>query len=143
MAAKKMSNYNLSVIYCDDVRHEIDGKVTLVGCYNTKYLVEAFPVQIRQLVAHFTLDSKVDNPLQSGKYKVKVLINDEAIIDVEGDPEIDTITSSEHTGPRFTGGILLEAINISEEAVITFQITPPNGEPLKATPFLITTRKAD
>jgi hypothetical protein len=36
----------LSVIVCDDIRQEISGKVTLVGCYSGSLVLNGFPLVV-------------------------------------------------------------------------------------------------
>ena len=46
----------LHVTYCDDVRHEVSGKTTLVGCYGSEMLINGnFPYSLHKLCTHIVL----------------------------------------------------------------------------------------
>lgn len=49
-----MSRY-LHATFCDDIRHEIGGKISLVGCYSDKLLVSEFPQRLPKLCAQVLL----------------------------------------------------------------------------------------
>lgn len=44
-----MANRSLEVIYSDDVRHEVSGKISYIGCYNSQLWVQSFPLTLPKL----------------------------------------------------------------------------------------------
>lgn len=79
-----MSNRNLTATFCDDIRHEIGGKISLIGCYAGDMIVPVFPITLPKLCLHFTLTTRLDTPFhgpitvsifQSGNVISKVDIN--------------------------------------------------------------------
>lgn len=44
-----MSAGQISVLYCDDIRHEVAGKLSLIGVYADALLVHDFPVTLPKL----------------------------------------------------------------------------------------------
>jgi hypothetical protein len=39
-------------LYCDDIRNEVGNKLTLVGCYGTDLLLNAFPIVLPKLALY-------------------------------------------------------------------------------------------
>lgn len=63
-------------IFCDDIRHEITGKTTLVGVYNGQLIVSGIlPVTLPQICAAITL--RLTPPEQPLKAVVKIFRSDE------------------------------------------------------------------
>lgn len=53
-------------IFCDDIRNEINGKLTFVGCYNGAMFVSGeFPVMLPKLCAHMHVLTDVTQPFES------------------------------------------------------------------------------
>lgn len=67
--------------YCDDIRHELGGKLTLVGVYSSTLLVPSFPVVLPKLCMVLSIVTPAERPFQSLKLQV---FNDEAVL-AEGD----------------------------------------------------------
>ncbi|WP_115530629.1 DUF6941 family protein [Xanthomonas campestris] len=67
----------LSGFFCDDIRHEIDGKITLVGCYGPEMQVSGFPVVLNKLCAHVTISTPGSNPFP--ELRVAVLKDDDVL----------------------------------------------------------------
>jgi hypothetical protein len=49
------ANYSLTTIFCDDIRHEINGKVSLMGMYRGEMFVPDFPITLPKICAFFEL----------------------------------------------------------------------------------------
>lgn len=94
-----------SVIFCDDIRDEIGGKTTLVGCYTTEIVVNTdFPVTLPKfgIACRLVFDkfegSRIadiivvmpDQTVESASITVKVPLDAEAIVQsglVASDPD--------------------------------------------------------
>lgn len=50
-----MSDVNFNVTYCDDIRHEITGKISLIGCYAGAFYTSELPARFAKLCVHFSL----------------------------------------------------------------------------------------
>lgn len=58
-------------IFCDDIRHEISGKVTLVGCYTSHlYFTGEFPLKLARFGLQMNLVWPTDNPFDNCKLLV-------------------------------------------------------------------------
>lgn len=71
-----MTTARFSCLYCDDVRTEVGGKLSLMGIYNGSILFHEFPVTVASLTAVMTLSFPIDNPIESLKFE---LTNDDGI----------------------------------------------------------------
>lgn len=49
------------IIFCDDVRHEVNGKVSLIGTFQNQLFVAAFPTVLPKLCILATVTTSVDN----------------------------------------------------------------------------------
>lgn len=50
-----MRQTTINAIYCDDVRQEIGGKISLMGIYGTDMVFPSFPAALHKIHAHVTL----------------------------------------------------------------------------------------
>ncbi|AOY00121.1 hypothetical protein [Jeongeupia sp. USM3] len=69
-------------IFCDDIRHEVNGKTTLVGCYAGVMYVQAFPA----LLARLCILNQVVIPLASeakGTVSITIMKEDETLARTE------------------------------------------------------------
>lgn len=48
-------NPNISVLFCDDIRHEVSGKISLIGVYGSHLIVNEFPAVLTKLCVHMTI----------------------------------------------------------------------------------------
>jgi hypothetical protein len=61
-----MSSRRGYTIFCDDIRHEIGGKLTLVGVYRAEMLVRAnLPVRLPKLGMMILFETPPDQPISS------------------------------------------------------------------------------
>jgi hypothetical protein len=75
----------LSTIYCDDVRQEVGGKLSLIGVYNGVMYVPQFPVTLPKLWIVATFVALKDEPPKSLKFRV--FKNNEPLADLDATPE--------------------------------------------------------
>ena len=75
----------LSAIYCDDIRQEVGGKLSLIGVYNAVMYVQQFPVTLPKLWIMATYVAPHDESPKS--LIVRVLKNNEALADLNALPE--------------------------------------------------------
>jgi len=75
----------LSTTYCDDIRQEIGGKLSLMGVYNGVMFVQQFPVTLPKfwVVANYVVSR--DEPPKSLKFRV--FKNNEPLADLDATPE--------------------------------------------------------
>ena len=80
-----MITRNLQTIYCDDIRHEVSGKLSYIGVYSTSMIVASFPVTLPKLCVSVRIISPIQKPIES--LTVRILEDDavlqELVIDNE------------------------------------------------------------
>jgi hypothetical protein len=75
----------LSTTFCDDVRQEIGGKLSLIGVYNGVMYVPQFPVTLPKLWVLATYSMPQEEPPKD--LKVRILKNTEPLADLDATPE--------------------------------------------------------
>ncbi|OHS09312.1 hypothetical protein HMPREF3289_01200 [Pseudomonas sp. HMSC75E02] len=79
----------LFTLYCDDIRTELGGKVSYMGCYAGVMYVPQFPATLPKLCMFLKATSPSTQPF--GRVTVRVLYNDKVI----GEQEIDPMSEPE------------------------------------------------
>jgi hypothetical protein len=82
----KLAGPYLHVLYCDDIRQEIGGKITFVGVYNGFLRVEESPVVLPKLSIHATFIVPADQTVEGLKFR---LIRDDAEVAVFDSPPME------------------------------------------------------
>lgn len=72
---------SLSGVFCDDIREEVLGKRSLIGCYGSNMIVSEFPVTLPKLCISAILQTPGDRPFRA--VHVMVLKDEETL--AEGD----------------------------------------------------------
>lgn len=81
-----MIDRHVETIFCDDIRQEINGKISYIGVYSGYLFVQQFPVTLPKLCVDIKVVSIGDHPLRS--LKLQILKNDETFQDVPIDSSI-------------------------------------------------------
>jgi hypothetical protein len=105
-------------IYCDDIRHEVSGKTSLVGCYGPTLFVRKFPTSLPKLCFHFTIYAALETQLD--KAKITMTQNDNVIFEVDGKiniPENSYIEDIDTT-VSITGGFDMSPFLIEEPSIL-------------------------
>ena len=66
------------VNYCDDIRHELGNKISLIGIYGADLLVQEVPAVIPKLCIYAQLYSELDKAFDD-RVELKVTLGDELI----------------------------------------------------------------
>ena len=72
-------------IYCDDIRHEIGGKTTLVGVYGDALIVHKFPQDIPKLCIRLEMATPASQPFET--ISIHVALNDKILGETTLDKE--------------------------------------------------------
>lgn len=72
---KKNADRYLAVTFCDDIRHEVGNKTSLIGCYQGELIVESAPTALPKLCALISATTPKDKPFKSLTIRV---VKDEA-----------------------------------------------------------------
>ena len=79
-----MSEHRIVVVqFCDDVRHEMGNKYSLMGCYADELIVDKLPVVLPKLCAQIRAITPIDNFFSKLTFRAK--INDDIIAELNID----------------------------------------------------------
>ncbi|MCM8742381.1 DUF6941 family protein [Pseudomonas koreensis] len=56
-------------IFCDDIRNEVNGKISLMGIFGNLMYLPEFPAVLPKLCAVLTVNTSKDRPLQSVSFR--------------------------------------------------------------------------
>lgn len=76
----------LTAIYCDDIRQELGGKRSFMGCYEREMTVRESPLVLPKFCIYATLHTPLGRPLKA--LTLRVLLDDEEIGRKEAPAEI-------------------------------------------------------
>ena len=60
-----MIERHVQTIYCDDIRKEVNGKLSYIGVYSGSLYVKKFPITLPKLALSVKVISPIDKPLES------------------------------------------------------------------------------
>lgn len=76
---------HVETLFCDDIRHEINGKISYIGVYSSQLFVPSFPATLPKLCLSVKTVIPADEPLQ--EFKLVVFKDDDALQEIELDKE--------------------------------------------------------
>ncbi|MDN4052523.1 hypothetical protein QPK32_05510 [Massilia sp. YIM B02763] len=126
----KLNSPYIHAIFCDDVRTEIGGKLSLMGIYQGSLQISAaaFPVVIPKICAVVEARTPATSPLE--KLHIKVLL-DETIL-AEEDFSSDQLASlkSDDTSQYATAGIIfsIQPFVVSKSGILRVRAETADGE---------------
>lgn len=126
-------NKFVSTVFCDDVRHEIGGKVTYVGIYGGTMFVNSFPAELPKLYLIATISVPIDQCLKNAK--LLVLQDNAAVAEFEVPPTPEVTKEEiddEVFGFSVSYMICFSPLKASEESKIKVFLQEDGEPPLKA-----------
>lgn len=120
------------VVFCDDIRTEIDGKITLVGCYSADMVFPApFPALLAKLGLYIQFFEKPDEV--SEKLKLEIFFpgdSKDTPSMVSEIPQIEVLLPKEVSATRDADtrkvtsfNFVLSPVNITQEGYIRVQLS--------------------
>jgi hypothetical protein len=76
-------NRQVQTLFCDDIRHEVGGKLSYIGVYSGALFVTSFPVSLPKLCLALSVITPMERPLRSLSIRV---MKDDAVL-AEATPE--------------------------------------------------------
>lgn len=67
--------------FCDDIRHEIGGKITLVGCYHGEMIIDKLPAILPKLCAQISVFTPAGRPFE--RLLLRANINGDPLAEIE------------------------------------------------------------
>jgi len=114
-------NFNCTSIFCDDVRYELNGKVSLMGIYNDQMFVPDFPITLPKVCAHFDLRVNPDFDcseatliIMKGAEKISSITLALSLADDYAQPDHGKQIAYKH----FIGGVELPNIRFEEPTLM-------------------------
>jgi len=106
---------NFSVLFCDDIRHELGGKVSLMGIYGSHLLVPSMPLHLPKLSIHFNIELPLE--LKPDSIKINILIGGKqhTSIELAGIAYKDAM-AEETSCHRILGGTDINNIEFTEKS---------------------------
>ncbi len=76
-------NRHIQTVFCDDIRHELGGKLSFIGVYTGHLFVSTFPVTLPKLCLALTAITPAAQPFQ--KLDLRILKDDEVLAEASLD----------------------------------------------------------
>lgn len=80
-----MITRHVETLFCDDIRHELGGKLSFIGVYSSGLFVPAFPATLPKLCLMVKIVTPSDEPLRS--LNLRVLKDEECLQEIAVDEE--------------------------------------------------------
>lgn len=123
----------LAVHFCDDIRHELGNKYSLIGCYHGEMIVNAFPSTLAKLCAEIRIFTPINNPFQS--LTLNAILNGQLIGQLQIQPEalkpnfgsISEGALNEAKGMMLMSMMVFSPLVISQAGVLEVQAETESG----------------
>lgn len=76
---------HVETLFCDDIRHEVGGKLSFIGVYSGGLFVPAFPVTLPKLCLSVKIVTPADKPLRA--LSLRVLRDEKTLQEIALDEE--------------------------------------------------------
>jgi hypothetical protein len=123
-----MSDRHIETLFCDDIRHEVSGKLTFVGVYSSHLFVPKFPITLPKLCLAVKVISPGSQPLEA--LSLRIFRNDETLQKIDVDEQqlatasdsVDQIAESQREGAVQTAQFFLVFSPIQFDAPCTLVV---------------------
>lgn len=128
----------ISTIFCDDIRQEVGGKLSLMGIYSGVMFVHAFPIILPKLCVSITAITPSKKPFK--KISFKVLKADDVLAENNIDPsQLIELSNNQNNVVENDGdkihminmGLVFAPLQIEKECVIRIRVYAEDGEELR------------
>lgn len=93
------SERNIFCTFADDIRHEVNGKISLIGMYQGGMNIgSSLPVVLPQLVITAYINTPVDHPFKD--ISIDLLLNDQVLQNLSPPPE--AVQDMQDSTPQFS-----------------------------------------
>lgn len=124
----------VETIFCDDIRHEVGNKRSLIGVYSGQLLVSTMPAILPKLCVSVTVTTPIEKPFR--KLVIRLLINDTEILrgDMGDNPvppeDMQHTTALPDDVEHFyslTADFVLSPFQINEPAALRVRVDTEDG----------------
>ncbi len=118
-----MISRHVETLFCDDIRHEVNGKVSFIGVYSGRLFVPAFPITLPKLCLSVKIVTPVGEPLRV--LNLRVLRNDEILQEIAIDD--DQLAAASDSAEEMTEEQRKERIQMAQFMLVfsPIQFTEP------------------
>lgn len=120
-------------LYCDDIRHEVGGKFSLIGCYRGDLIVVGdLPATLPKLCVAVWISTDIENPIK--KASIRILQNEDEILSTELDVsslEMLSGRGGDRNRMAISAQVVLSSFKIERTGVLRTLIEV-DGETLRA-----------
>lgn len=124
-----MSESRIVIVqFCDDVRHEVGNKYSLMGCYADELIIDKLPTVLPKLAAQIRAITPIDNLFSKLIFRAK--INDDIIaeLNVDFNKLPDSIpVNSELRRYTVVAAMLFSALMIAEPCRLRIEAETEDG----------------
>jgi hypothetical protein len=130
-----MTHRQVEVLYCDDIRQELSGKVSYIGSYGPEMWVQEFPATLPQFCVAVWINIPSDNATSG--ITVRFIRDEEIITESHADlPDPDNFPRSQESDgpPSFLGvqtAFILSPFVIDAPCTLRVRAITADGEELK------------
>lgn len=128
---KKNEGRFISAIFCDDIRHELGGKMSYMGCYRGEIVVETAPVLLPKLCAFISITTPKERPFESLMFRV---VQDDDVelarinLPTKGLTENNQIFDKSSTRTTIDTSIVFSPFAIEKSTMLRLMATTEEGE---------------
>lgn len=132
--------------FCDDIRHEVGFKFSLMGCYSSELIVDDYPVVLSKLCALVTARSPVEWPFTKLCFRAK--LDNEVIAEVSIPDEVlleqqNNATKSAMDGAKYiavSAMMVFSPLVLNEEGLLRIEAETEDGI-IQSTALVIRNRR--
>lgn len=110
-----MNERVLVSLFCDDIRHEVGNKFSLIGCYGDQVVVEKLPALLGKLCVHARAMTPADRPFK--KLVFRAFLNEEPLAEVVIPQE--QLTQAEQQSKALEKGVFWSTVAIMAFSPLT------------------------
>ncbi len=125
-----MTKHNISCIFCEDIRHEQGGKISLMGCFHKALKIPTVPCELIKLCVHITIVLDDDTELNDASVRLMLNGKERAEYSFEKN-SIEMVGHDTNTPTHIIAGLQIPRFNIDELGTIDVLVTV-NGQLQKA-----------
>jgi hypothetical protein len=111
-------------IFCDDIRHEVTGKTSLIGCYSGVMYLPIFPATLSKLCVYTQLSTPIDQPFE-GAISISVMKDEDVLAcnDIDGTQLVQMVRHSPMTSPdsdtiTLAGGLEFSPLQLEQPCTL-------------------------
>jgi hypothetical protein len=128
---KKNEGRYITAIFCDDIRHEVGGKMSYMGCYQDEIIVETAPVLLPKLCAFISIVTPEERPFES--LKIRVVQDDDVElarmdVPIKGITETNQIFDNTSTRKTINTAIVFSPFAIEKPTMLRLMAMTEEGE---------------